>query len=170
MTKQTKPKADRPNIPGYGIAGVKEGKGLLPWSWAEKHLTKAENYMLSTTRPDRRPHVMPIWGVWHGGAFYFSTGATSVKARNLAADPRCVLCPAQASESVIVEGVAEQVQPAPSVGVAYFKKYKWKLDPNMGPIYAIRPRVAFGFIEADELFTKTATRWVFHGKTKKGSK
>jgi hypothetical protein len=159
-----KPKAGRPNIPGYGIAGEKEGKGLLPWSWAEKRLSKARNYFLSTTRPGDRPHVMPIWGVWSGGMFYFSTGASSVKARNLAANPQCVLCPEGGSEAVIVEGDAGQGNAPRSVGAAYFKKYKWKLDPKMGPIYVIRPRAAFGFIETDELFTKTATRWTFASK------
>jgi len=163
-------KTERPNIPGYGIAGPKEGKGLLPWTWARKRLEKAHNYFLCTTRPDGRAHVMPIWGVWCGDAFYFSTGAQSVKARNLSANPRCVLCPEDATESVIVEGVARKARPVPAVGKAYFKKYKWELDPKMGPIYVLHPQAVFGFIERDELFAKTATRWTFSGKKKTGSK
>ena len=163
-------KTERPNMPGYGIAGPKEGKGLLPWNWAQRRLEKAHNYFLCTTRPDGRAHVMPIWGVWSGGAFYFSTGASSVKARNLAANPWCVLCPEGGSEAVIVEGTAQKARPRPAVGAAYYKKYKWKLDPKMGPIYVIRPATVFGFIEKDELFTKTATRWSFGGKKKMGSK
>src|SRR5215211_6119397 len=27
------PQARRPYMPGYGIAGPNEGRGLLPWSW-----------------------------------------------------------------------------------------------------------------------------------------
>ena len=27
-------------------------------------MSKAHNYWVSTTRPDGRPHVMPVWGVW----------------------------------------------------------------------------------------------------------
>lgn len=163
-------KTERPNMPGYGIAGPKEGKGLLPWSWAQRLLEKAHNYFLSTTRPDGRPHVMPVWGVWAGGAFYFSTGATSVKARNMAANPQCVLCPEDAAEAVIVEGVARKARASKTIGAAYFKKYRWKLDPKMGPIYALRPAKVFGFIEAGDLFTKTATRWTFGGKKRMGSK
>jgi hypothetical protein len=52
-------------------------------------------------RPDR--------GVWLHNACLFGTIAESRKARNLAANFNCVVCPNQADEAVIVEGVAEQV-------------------------------------------------------------
>ena len=29
------PRAGRPFMPGYGIAGPDQGRGLLPWTWAE---------------------------------------------------------------------------------------------------------------------------------------
>src|SRR5262249_40076116 len=103
------PLASRPSMPDYGIADAESGEGLLPWRWATEKLTKTQNYFLCTTRSDGRPHVMPIWGVWMDDAFYFSTGKTSVKARNLAENPRCVLCPGDADEAVIVEGVATYV-------------------------------------------------------------
>jgi hypothetical protein len=32
---QAEPVASRPYMPGYGIAAATEGKGLLPWAWAE---------------------------------------------------------------------------------------------------------------------------------------
>jgi len=156
------PRAARPHIPGYGIVSEREGRGLLPWSWAEERLFGAHNYWLTTTRPDGRPHVMPVWGLWWEGAFYFSTGDKTVKARNLAANPHCVVCPALGDEAVILEGVVEFI-PA-SAGLerlwqAYQKKYAW--DMKDSPFYAVRPRAVFGFIEKDELFTKTATRWLF---------
>src|ERR1035441_3916804 len=31
-TAKSQPKADRPFAPGYGIVGVENGKGLLPWA------------------------------------------------------------------------------------------------------------------------------------------
>jgi hypothetical protein len=42
---------------------------------------------------------------------------------------------------------------------AYKKKYAW--DMKGTGFFVVRPRVAFGFIEKDKLFTETATRWVF---------
>ncbi|HKO03823.1 MAG TPA: pyridoxamine 5'-phosphate oxidase family protein [Candidatus Acidoferrales bacterium] len=155
-------RAARPNIPGYGIVGEAEGRGLLPWSWAEQRLAGAHNYWLATTRPDGRPHVMPVWGLWWEGAFYFSTGDKTVKARNLAANPQCVVCPDLGAEAVIVEGAAELIPASPAIEplwAAYKKKYAWEVKGS--PFYAVRPRAAFGFIEKNDLFTKTATRWTF---------
>src|ERR687885_452744 len=82
------PPASRPYMPGYGIVGPTEGSGLLPWSWAEQRLVASRNYWLASGRPDGRPHVMPVWGVWHQRSLWFSSSRGSRKARNLAADPR----------------------------------------------------------------------------------
>jgi PPOX class probable F420-dependent enzyme len=49
--------------------------------------------MLATTRPDGRPHVVPIWyDLDDDGRLVFTTGASSVKARNLRRDGRVALC------------------------------------------------------------------------------
>ena len=89
-------------MPGYGLPKGKEG--LLPWTWAEQRLKRSHNYWISTTRPDGRPHMMVIWGLWMDGAFYFSSGAESRKARNLAKNPHCVIGTEKADEAVVVEG------------------------------------------------------------------
>ena len=68
------PPASRPHMPGYGIAGPTEGRGLLPWSWAEERLTRSHDYWVATVRADGRPHLMPVWGAWDGGALWFSIG------------------------------------------------------------------------------------------------
>ncbi len=156
------PRASRPNIPGYGIVGANAGRGLLPWAWAEKRLGKSWNYWLATARADGRPHVMPVWGLWHAGAFWFSTGEKTVKARNLAANPNCVVCTERAAEAVVLEGSAEWLPPSAALEplwAAYRKKYDWQMEGT--GFYRVRPRVAFGLIEKDELFTQTATRWIF---------
>ena len=59
---------DRPFIPDYGIE--ESEKGLLSWDFVDNLLKEAKNYWLSTTRPDGRPHVIPIWGVWYKDKFY----------------------------------------------------------------------------------------------------
>ena len=160
--ERSAPRASRPNIPGYGIVGANAGRGLLPWAWAEKRLGKSWNYWLATARADGRPHVMPVWGLWHAGAFWFSTGEKTVKARNLAANPNCVVCTERAAEAVVLEGSADWVPPSAALEplwAAYRKKYDWQMKGT--GFYRVRPRVAFGLIEKDELFTQTATRWIF---------
>jgi len=155
------PKAIRPHMPGYGVPT--DTKGLLPWKWAEQRLVKAHNYWLITTRPDGAPHAMPIWGVWVDSLFVFSTGRDSRKAKNMAANPKCVVCSELAKEAVIVEGVATEVTDSSQIkefGRPYQRKYKpWKLDPSMGPIFAVRPETVFGMYE--KKFTDAATKWVF---------
>ena len=160
----TEPKASRPHMPGYGIPTAQGGRGLLPWSWAVERLSAARNYWIGTTCPDGRPHAMPVWGVWLEGRLLFSTGSRSRKARNLAADPRCVVHPDSDERTVILEGVAEKTtDPAllKQFKEAYGKKYQWNMDDFAEPVYAVRPRVAFGFIGITGEFVGSATRWVF---------
>jgi len=51
---------------------------------------------------------VPVWGVWLDDAFYFSSGAKSRKARNLAANPNCVVCP-KTDPGGFARGVAEKI-------------------------------------------------------------
>jgi PPOX class probable F420-dependent enzyme len=46
---------------------------------------------VATVRQDGRPHVMPVWFVLDGEQIVFTTGANSVKGRNLLRDPRVAL-------------------------------------------------------------------------------
>jgi hypothetical protein len=157
------PIASRPHMPGYGIVAQDEGGGLLPWSWAEERLARARNYFVTTVRPGGRPHVMVVWGLWMDDAFLFSTGASSVKSRNLEANPRCVIAPGDADEAVIVEGVASKLADATAFerfADEYSKKYEWDIRGKTAPVWAVRPTVVFGQIETT--FTTTATRWRFH--------
>ena len=151
-------------MPGYGILDADSGRGLLPWSWAAERIAKSHNYWVATTSPEGWPHVMPVWGVWLDEGFYFSTGKNTRKARNLAANPRCVVCSERADEAIIVEGVVEPVDD-PTVYArfadAYKAKYDWPVEQATAPAYAVRPSVAFAFIENAEDFAGSATRWRF---------
>jgi nitroimidazol reductase NimA-like FMN-containing flavoprotein (pyridoxamine 5'-phosphate oxidase superfamily) len=146
---------------GYGLP--KGRKGLLPWAWGQRRLARSHNYWLITVRPNRRPHAMPVWGIWVEDVFYFSTGRKSRKARNLARNSHCVVCNERADEAVIVEGVAREVTDAARLerlAAPYHAKYKpWKLDSEQGPVFAVRPRVAFAMYE--KRFVQAATRWRF---------
>ena len=149
--------------PGYGIVSASEGSGLLPWSWAVERLRRSHNYFIATTRPDGRPHCMPVWGVWLDDSFCFSTGGQSAKARNLARNRHCVVTIEKADEAVIVEGLAtaeSEREFLERAGQLYAAKYPpYTLDPSLGPIFVVAPRVMFGIVEAQ--MATTATRWIF---------
>jgi hypothetical protein len=158
---QTTPQARRPHMPGYGVPASK--KGLLPWKWAEQRLRKSHNYWLITVRPDGSPHAMPVWGAFADSMFCFSTGDKSRKAKNLAANPHCVICNERAEQAVIVEGIAQKITDRDRIkelNVAYHRKYRpWNLDPKMGPVFVVRPRQVFGMYE--KRFANAATKWSF---------
>jgi pyridoxamine 5'-phosphate oxidase-like protein len=163
-TPAAAPLAARPYMPGYGILAASEGSGLLPWAWAQERLEKAENYFFSTTRPDGRPHTMPVWGVWLADRFWYSTGARSRKARNLETNPNCAISIDLGTEALIVEGIDSFSTDADSNAqfcAAYGPKYHWDMDGFSDPVHIVQPRVVFAFKTGDGEFSRSATRWVF---------
>jgi nitroimidazol reductase NimA-like FMN-containing flavoprotein (pyridoxamine 5'-phosphate oxidase superfamily) len=156
-----KPRPRRPPFKGYGVPDDEEG--LLSWSWAVGRLEQARNYWVSTTRPDGRPHAMPVWGVWLDGAFCFGSVAGSAKSRNLAANPAIVVHLESGDETVIVEGRAEPVLDSGlerHIDEVYGPKYDWKpAESESTPWWAVRPRRAYAWTERG--FPGDATQFDF---------
>lgn len=158
-------KVSRPDMPGYGLKDENEGKGLYEWSHVTERMIKSRNYWVCTTRPDGRPHAAPVWGAWVDGALYFGTGTTSVKARNIKANPAVVIHLESGDDTVILEGSLElltnpDVSLTKKIGDAYEGKYNWRpSDFDNGGWHKLNHQVAFAWHEND--FPSTATRWVF---------
>jgi hypothetical protein len=154
------PVVTRPWMPGYGVPDALDG--ALPWSWAEERLRACRNYFVATSRPDGRPHLMPVWGLWHMDLFCFSTSVTSVKSKNLLNNPHCAVTVDDGHNSVIVEGVARvtELDQVPGFVEAYDAKYEGDYGAMVGPIWTVEPTVAFAFNE-DDTFSTSATRWEF---------
>ena len=160
------PPASRPFMPGYGVAGPTEGRGLLPWSWAEERLTKSHDYWVSTVRADGRPHLMPVWAVWDGSALWFSSSLGSRKARNLAADRA-----ADRDRQRLGAGRARGLCPLVTDHAALarfieFENDKYEtdygadfLDPAVNATFRVVPSWVFSLTEDD--FTGSPTRWSF---------
>jgi len=156
----TDPEADRPYMPGYGIS--REAEGWLSWEWAVERLTHTRNYFVATTRPDGRPHVMPVWAVWLDGLLWFSTTRTSTKARNLLTNPNIVVSAERGDEALILEGAAAVERDHRSlrpVWDSYKAKYEWDMEGES--MFFVTPRTVFALIESTEDFADTATRWRF---------
>lgn len=154
-------------MPGYGLLDAEQGTGLLPWSWAQERLERSHDYWVATVRPDGRPHVMPVWGVWAEDALWFSSSRASRKARNLVAHPDCAITTDNAYEPVVIEGAGELIDDLGTISdfVARVNQ-KYKTDystdffkPPANLCFRVRPSWAFGLTEAD--FTGSPTRWVF---------
>src|SRR4051812_4503193 len=125
----------------------------IPWEEIERRLREAFDYWLVTTRPDGRPHAVPIWGVWRAGGFYFYTEAQTQKVKNLTAQPEVVVHLESTRDVVILEGasarIAEDTEEWRGVAAALFDKYQ---DPRTGAgllldsgprapvVFCLRPR------------------------------
>jgi hypothetical protein len=158
MTERT-PVAEQP-LAGEAMA--------TPWAEARERLEHPEpgrTYWLATVRPDGRPHIMPILGLWLDSAFYFITGETTRKGKNLAGDPRCAITTSSTTLpalDLILEGEARQVADdarLQRVAEAYGSTMGWPLEvrdgavfgpnaPTAGPppyaVYELRPTTVFG--------------------------
>lgn len=160
--KDKVPIASRPVMPaGYGTS--KSPKGLLDWSWARERLTRSHNYVIVTVHPDGRPHAMGMHGLWFEDSFYFGTGATTRKAKNLAANSNCIVINEQLDELIIVEGTARKIrydEVPQGLSDASKRKYGWPIDPRTGGLlFKVEPKKVFAVPE--KLFATALTRWKF---------
>ncbi len=60
--------------------------------WRAFALAGTRTGKLATVRRDGSPHVVPIWFLLDGDDVLFTTGAETVKGRNLRRDARAALC------------------------------------------------------------------------------
>jgi hypothetical protein len=148
-----------------------------PWSDAVRRLEEAEIFWISTVRPEGRPHVTPLIAVWLDGSLCFCTGPTERKAKNLAANPECVLTTGDSSIAagldVVVEGDAVRVRDRAElvrIAAAYEAKYgtQWRFEVGdeafvndgngQAYVFEVTPRTVFGFGKGEPF---SQTRWRF---------
>jgi pyridoxamine 5'-phosphate oxidase-like protein len=140
----------------------------MDWPEVAARLTAARNYWLGTTSPSGAPHAAPVWGVVVGQTLYLYSERSTVKARNIAADPRVIVHLESGDDVLIVRGTAEDLgRPAglPEVVSALAAKYTAPgdgqylphADPAFDVLYAIRPRSAMAWRLAD--YDGSQRRW-----------
>ena len=109
-----------------------------------ERLESEQNIWLATTRPDGRPHLVPIWFVWVNEAFYICTERKSVKARNLRLNPRACVALESGAQPILAECHASLIeQPYPAeVTAAFFAKFEWDIttDQQYNILIALHPQ------------------------------
>jgi len=148
------------------------------WVQGRRDLEEAELYWLSTVRPDGRPHVTPLLGIWLDGALYFCTGSDERKAKNLEQNQQCILTTGSNNLDgldLVVEGEAAKVSDEPelrTVADTYESKYGARVTAPEGTwfglgdairngevlVYRVAPSTAWGFGKG-RVFSQT--RWTF---------
>lgn len=165
------PEPSRPQLPPtYQVAPTLDGIG--EWRGVQARLATAHIYWIATTRPDGRPHITPVWGVWLCNHLFFDGHPETRRGRNLALNPDVAvhLESADAGKDVVIlEGLASRIM-APErrltevVAAAYTHKYVaegYAPDPDAwagGDLYAVRPHSVFSW---GAHLGNTATRWRF---------
>jgi PPOX class probable F420-dependent enzyme len=157
----------RPYMPGYGTLPPDQGTGLLDWSQVEPRLAASHDYWLATVWADGRPHLMPVWGVWDGQAFWFSSSAHSRKVMNLTHNAHCSVSTDDPLDPVVLDGVAAVDRNRTSMSeflsrlnAKYHTDYGLDfLDPERNATVRVRPVAAFALLAYD--FTGSPTRWRF---------
>jgi hypothetical protein len=105
-------------------------------------LATERNIWLATVRANGAPHLVPIWFVWLDDQAWLCTSPKSVKARNMAREPRVMFSLENGDAPALAEGIAAPVE-APfsdALAAAFKTKYGWDIntDPDYGAVFAIK--------------------------------
>lgn len=97
-------KISRPKLPqGY----ADNPTSYVEWEWVAAQLTQSRNYWLCSVRADGRPHVVPRWGAFLDGRFYYDGSPETRHARNITDNPHVTLHLEDGYKVVIMEGTSK---------------------------------------------------------------
>jgi nitroimidazol reductase NimA-like FMN-containing flavoprotein (pyridoxamine 5'-phosphate oxidase superfamily) len=148
----------------------------LTWADARKRVADNETYLLATSGPHGRPHVVPVLAVWLEGAVCFVTGRQARKVRDLAQNDSCAVTVPGPDIDLVLEGTAHLVRDAARlqrVADLFPAKYPWWhplvrdgefYDPadtalsDPRHVFAVAPTMVFAFGKEKGF---SATRWRF---------
>lgn len=112
--------------PEFGSPGAEP----LSWEYVRSVLAEAPLYRATTVRPDGRPHLTPLLGVWVDESGCFCTGSQERKALNLSENPHCLISTGNNTlggpPDIVVEGTGARVEDPDAlerIARAYEEKY-----------------------------------------------
>jgi nitroimidazol reductase NimA-like FMN-containing flavoprotein (pyridoxamine 5'-phosphate oxidase superfamily) len=129
----------------------------------EARLVEATHYWFATVRPDGRPHVVPLDGLWLDNRWYFGGSDKAVRHRNLESNPLATLHLDDPGSAVIVEGTCEFTAPpkktAERLRAASREKYGYAppVSAYLAGIWTLSPRRVLAWTD----LTADATRFLF---------
>jgi hypothetical protein len=159
------PKVSRPQFPpGY----VEKPKSFVTWEYIAQRLSEARNYWLCSVRPDGRPHVIPRWGAFVDGRFYYDGSPETRHAFNIGDNPHVSLHLESGDQVVVLEGISRPAgkperELAKKIAQSYRDKYRdhgYAPKPDQwdaGGLYEFTPRQCIAWTQ----FTDDPTKFVF---------
>jgi len=146
----------------YGLSEL--GPDHLSLDAVLRRFGAERSWWVATTRPDGRPHAMPVWGLFIEHRLVFSTDPQSVKADNLTSNQAIVVHLDSGDQVAVVEGTARRLTPTDipaGFSAQYEAKYGFAFDPADPAVgmFEVVPAKVFSWDEAN--FAETAARWRF---------
>ncbi|MEU8798594.1 pyridoxamine 5'-phosphate oxidase family protein [Spirillospora sp. NPDC048819] len=150
----------------------------LTWADARARIAEGDDYLVATSGPNGRVHVVPVLAIWLEGAVCFNTHREARKARDLEHNDSCAITVPANDIDLVVEGTAHIVRDADRlqrVADLFPTKYPWWHPfvqdgefytpddtelANPRYIFAVKPTVVFAFGKEKGF---SATRWRFSG-------
>ncbi len=159
------PKVTRPALPkGYVDNPISE----VSWEYVEKRLKESVNYWVCSVRPDGRPHVIPRWGVFIDGKFYYDGSPETRHAQNILQNANVSLHLESGNDVVIMDGTSKpagkpSAELARQLSDAYKAKYAsdgYSPEPTQwdgGGLYVFTPRQCLAWTK----FFENPTKFIF---------
>ena len=88
---------------------------------------------LASIRNGSKPHLVPLWFVFHKSKFYMSTLENTVKVRNIRKNPKVTVSLDDANKVLTFDCEGKIIsRPFPLDVLSAFKtKFDWKIDENV---------------------------------------
>lgn len=141
------------------------GRATEPLGWASvrSRLEDVQHYWLATSRPDGRPHVVPLEGIWVDDTWYYGGGEDTIHSRTGIANPNVVMHLGDGLEAVIVEGEVQRDSPSRALAdrLAGLSRKKYGYAPATGAYEKGVPMLVPRRVLAWRAFPKDATRFRF---------
>lgn len=155
------PRSEKLTLPkGYGRTATS-----LPWEAVRAKLEEARTYWLACARPDGRPHVVPLDGIWLDDMWFYGGAEDTVHMRTVRANPRATMHLPDPFDVVIVEGEVRRAEPSTEFAQrlaeasnAKYPDYGYSSQPEA---YADALALFPQRVVAWSSFPKDATRFVF---------
>jgi nitroimidazol reductase NimA-like FMN-containing flavoprotein (pyridoxamine 5'-phosphate oxidase superfamily) len=136
----------------------------LAWSAVREELASARQYWFATVRPDGRPHVVPLDGMWTDDGWYYGGSPTTVHAQSVLTNPEAVMHLPDPWRAVIVEGRVDHIEHDASEASAMaarasakYPEYGEQPAEHYTTVRCLRPRRVLAWTS----FPTNCTRFVF---------
>ena len=147
-------------VKGYKMPATSDH--LVSWAFVSGQMSQARHYWISTVFPDGRPHVVPVWGIWHQNRLHFEGSMQTAWGQNIQKNHHIAVHLPDANQVVIIEGTAHMIQDDEiddeswNILDSTFQR-KYQVDTGSPYLY-VQPRRVLAW-DGEDL--TTMTRWVF---------